>query len=58
MTTFYDKIIKIISKPSESRENEEILLILAWFLNLFKKKSAVFGDIEPGLLGSYCRDNK
>ncbi len=47
MTTFYDTIIKVISKPSEQRENEDIHLILTWFLNLFKRKAAVFGDIKP-----------
>lgn len=49
MTTLYDKIISVISKPSELRANDEILMILAWFINLFKKRPVVFGDIKPGL---------
>jgi hypothetical protein len=46
MSSLYQSIISIISKPQESREAEEINLILNWFLSLFKKKSSVFGDID------------
>jgi hypothetical protein len=46
MSSFYKKIISIISKPPENRNNNEIALILDWFINLFKKKSAVFGEIQ------------
>jgi len=46
MSSFYKKIISIISKPPENRNNNEIELILDWFVNLFKKKSAVFGEIQ------------
>ena len=48
MSSLYQSIINVISKPSEKRTDEEIRHILAWFLNLFKKKAAVFGDLEPG----------
>ena len=48
MSSFYQSIVKVISKPSEKRDDEEINMILGWFMNLFKKKAAVFGDIKPG----------
>lgn len=48
MSSFYQSIIRIISKPSEQREDSEVQMILGWFVNLFKKKSAVFGDIKAG----------
>ena len=41
-------MIGIISKPSEYRQDEEVQLILGWFIDLFRKKSAVFGDIKSG----------
>ncbi|CAF0714000.1 unnamed protein product [Brachionus calyciflorus] len=50
MPSFYQTIINVISKPSANRTDEEITFILAWFLNLFKKKSAVFGDIKPEIV--------
>ncbi len=46
MSSFYQSVISIISKPQDKRNAEEIHLILAWFVNLFKKKSSVFGDID------------
>ena len=49
MSSFYQSVISIISKPSENRLDEDIDLILNWFVNLFRKKSAVFGDISAGL---------
>jgi hypothetical protein len=48
MSSFYNLIISIISKPSERREDHEIMMVLGWFINLFKKKSTVFGDINSG----------
>ena len=48
MSLFYQTVISIISKPSEKRKDEEILMILAWFINLFKKKAHVFGDVNSG----------
>lgn len=50
MSSFYQSVISIISKPSDKRKDEEIHMILGWFINLFKKKSAVFGDISSGSL--------
>lgn len=50
MSSFYQSIISIISKPQENREADEINLILNWFLNLFKKKSSVFGDIDADVV--------
>ena len=52
MSSFYQSVISIISKPKEKRQDDEIHMILAWFINLFKKKSSLFGDIEPGL--NFC----
>lgn len=48
MSSFYQTVIGIISKPSEYRQDEEVQLILGWFIDLFRKKSAVFGDIKSG----------
>jgi hypothetical protein len=50
MSSFYQSIIGIISKPSEKRKDEEIDLILNWFVSLFRKKSAVFGDISTEVI--------
>lgn len=49
MSSFYQKVIRIISKASEKREDEELHMILPWFINLFKKKATVFGDVDSGL---------
>lgn len=48
MSSFVENIIAVISKPIENRQDHEIDSILFWFINLFKKKAAVFGDIETG----------
>lgn len=48
MSSFYQTVISIISKPSEKRLDDEIDFILNWFINLFKKKTAVFGDVTSG----------
>ena len=50
MSSFYKLIIDIISKNSNNRNDEEINMILTWFINLFKKKSAVFGEVNSGNL--------
>ncbi|RNA18663.1 cAMP-dependent kinase regulatory subunit [Brachionus plicatilis] len=50
MSSLYQSIINVISKPSEKRTDDEIRHILAWFLNLFKKKAAVFGDLKPEIV--------
>lgn len=49
MSNFYQTVISIISKPSEKRKDEEIHMILAWFINLFKKKASVFGEVNSGM---------
>jgi hypothetical protein len=48
MALFYQSVISIISRPSERRRHEDIDLVLPWFLNFFKKKSSIFGDIDSG----------
>lgn len=50
MSSFYQSVISIISKAKEKRQAEEITLILAWFINLFKKKSHVFGEIDAEVI--------
>ena len=50
MATFYQTIIQVISKPSESRNEDEINLVLGWFMNLFKKKEAAFGNIKAEIV--------
>jgi hypothetical protein len=50
MSSIYQKVLSIISKPIEKRDDDEINSILVWFTNLFRKKSTVFGDISPGKL--------
>jgi hypothetical protein len=47
MRNFYESVIETISKPTESRNDNEIDFILNWFLNLFRKKS-IFGDVTQG----------
>ena len=46
MSSFYQLVISIISKPSELRKEEEIQMILSWFTNLFKKKSTIFAETD------------
>ena len=48
MSSFYQSLIEIISKPSEDRRDDELQMILSWFLSLFRNRSSVFGDIKPG----------
>ena len=49
MSSFYQTVISIISKPSENRQDDDVQMILGWFMDLFRKKSAVFGDIKSGI---------
>jgi hypothetical protein len=48
MSSVYERGISIISKPIEKRDETEISSVLIWFVNLFKRKVAVFGDISKG----------
>ena len=42
MSSFYQTVIGIISKPSEYRQDEEVQLILGWFIDLFRKMRLLF----------------
>jgi hypothetical protein len=48
MACFYQSVISIISRPSTARLDEDIDLILPWFMSFFKKKSTIFGEIDSG----------
>ena len=44
--SFYQTVIRIISKPCDQRKDEEINLILGWFVSLFQK----IGEVKPDLI--------
>lgn len=46
MSSTVQKIVELISKPSELRTEKEINSILFWFNNFFKQKVDVFGEIK------------
>lgn len=48
MSSFYQSLIEIISKPTEMRQEVELQMIMGWFVSLFRNKSSVFGDIKAG----------
>ncbi len=54
MSSVYERGISIISKPVDKRDDSEINAVLIWFVNLFKRKVAVFGDISNGTLRCFA----
>jgi signal-transduction protein with cAMP-binding, CBS, and nucleotidyltransferase domain len=56
MSSFYETVISIISKPSEERKDDEINFILKWFVNLFKNKASVFGEIKSEVISDIIKN--
>ena len=49
MSSFYDKVVGVLKKPSEERFNDEIQYMEPWF----RKKSSLFEPLKSGLCFFY-----
>jgi hypothetical protein len=50
MSSFYQSVIGLISRPCAERLDEHIDAILPWFMSFFKRKSTVFGEIDADVV--------
>lgn len=49
MSSFYDRVVRVLKKPSEERFNDEIQYMEPWF----RKKSSLFEPLKSGLCGFF-----
>ena len=46
MTSTYDRVVAVVSKPPSDRTESEADVLMPWF----RKKSDLFANLKPGML--------